>query len=63
MKKEKLVIMCSNPCKTALVIENDIIKPKGTGIESILMAIDKYDGNIRYQMEDGILTACVILNC
>ena len=63
MKKEKLVIVCSNPCKTDLVIENDIIKPKGTGIESILMAIDKYDGNIRYQMEDGILTACVILNC
>ena len=45
------------------LIKNDIIKPKGTGIESILMAIDKYDGNIRYQMEDGILTACVILNC
>ena len=63
MKKEKLVIVCSNPCKTDLVIENDIIKSKGTGIESILMAIDKYDGNIRYQMEDGILTACVILNC
>ena len=63
MKKKKLVIVCSNPCKTDLVIENDIIKPKGTGIESILLAIDKYDGNIRYQMEDGILTACVILNC
>lgn len=63
MKKEKLVIVCSNPCKTDLMIEDDIIKPKGTGIESILMAIDKYDGNIRYQMEDGILTACVILNC
>lgn len=63
MKKEKLVIVCSNPCKKDLIIEDDIIKPKGTGIESILMAIDKYDGNIRYQMEDGILTACVILNC
>lgn len=63
IKKGKLVIVCSNPCKTDLMIENDIIKPKGTGIESILMAIDKYDGNIRYQMEDGILTACVILNC
>ena len=57
------MIVWSNPCKTDLVIEDDIIKPKGTGIESILMAIDKYDGNIRYQMEDGILTACVILNC
>ena len=63
MKKGKLVIVCSNPCKPDLVIEDDIIKPKGTGIESILMAADKYDGNIRYQQEDGIVTVCVVLNC
>ena len=63
MKKGKLVIVCSNPCKPGLVIEDDIIQPKGTGIESILMAADKYDGNIRYQLEDGIVTVCVVLNC
>lgn len=63
VKKEKLVIVCSNPCKPDLVIEDDIIKPRGTGIESVLMAAGKYDGNICYQMEGGIVTVCVVLNC
>lgn len=62
-KKGKLVIVCSNPCKPDLVIEDDMIKPKGTGIESVLMATEKYDGNIRYQLEGGIVTVCVVLNC
>ena len=62
-KKGKLIIVCSNPCRSDLVIENDLIMPKGTGIESILMAIDKYDGNICYQREDNSVTACIILNC
>ena len=61
-KKEKLVIVCSNPCKPDLVLEDDIIKPKGTGIESILMAADRYDGNVWYRLEDGRVTACVVLN-
>ena len=55
--------MCSNPCKPDLVIEDDIIKPKGTGIESILMAVDKYDGNIRYRLERGIVTVSIVLTC
>ena len=63
VKKGKLVIVCSNPCRPGLVIEDDIIKPKGTGIESVLMAAEKYDGNIRYQLEGGIVTVCVVLNC
>ena len=61
--KGKLVIVCSNPCKPDLVIEDDIIKPKGTGIESILMAVDKYDGNIRYRLERGIVTVSIVLTC
>ena len=63
MKKGKLVIVCSNPCKPGLVIEDDIIKPKGTGIESVLIATEKYDGNICYQLEGEIVTVCVVLNC
>lgn len=63
VKKGKLIIVCSNPCRSDLVIENDLIMTKGTGIESILMAIDKYDGNICYQREDNSVTACIILNC
>lgn len=63
IKKGKLVIVCSNPCAPGLVIEDDMIEPKGTGIESILMAVDKYDGNIRYHLQDGIVTASLVLNC
>lgn len=63
VKKGKLVIVCSNPCKPGLVIEDDMIQPEGTGIESVLMATNKYDGNICYQLEGGIVTVCVVLNC
>ena len=63
MKKGKLVIVCSNPCAPGLVIVDDMIEPKGTGIESILMAVDKYDGNIRYHLQDGIVTVSLVLNC
>lgn len=58
----KTVIVCSSPCKPELVIENDMLKARGTGIDSILLAARKYDGDIRYKLEDGRLTACVILN-
>lgn len=58
---DKTVIVCSNPCKPGLVIENGIIKQKGIGMESILTAARKYDGDISYRLENGILTLCVIL--
>lgn len=58
---DKTVIVCSNPCKPGLVIENDKIQPKGIGMESMLAAARKYDGDISYRLEDGILTLCVIL--
>ena len=63
VKKGKLVIVCKNPCRPDLAIQDDIVQPRGTGVESILMATDKYDGTICYQLEDGAVTACVILNC
>ena len=59
---DKVVIVCSNPCKPGLAIENGMIRKKGTGIDSIVLAVRKYDGDIRYELENGILTACVILN-
>lgn len=58
---DKIVIVCSNPCKPGLVIENNIIKQKGIGMESMLTAARKYDGDISYRLENGILTLCVIL--
>lgn len=58
---DKTVIVCSNPCKPGLVIENDMLQPRGIGVESMLAAARKYDGDIRYHLENGILTLCVIL--
>ena len=58
---DKTVIVCTNPCKPGLVIENDMIKQKGIGMESMLTAARKYDGDINYRLENGILTLCVIL--
>lgn len=58
---DKTVIVCSNPCEADLPIENHMLKNRGVGIDSIVMATRKYDGDIRYSLEDGVLTACVIL--
>lgn len=59
---DKMVIVCSNPCRAGIVIENNMIKPKGIGINSVVLAAKKYDGDINYSMENGNLTVCVILN-
>ena len=58
---DKIVIVCSNPCEADLPIDNHMLKNSGVGIDSIVMATRKYDGDIRYSLEDGVLTACVIL--
>lgn len=57
----KTVIVCSNSCKPGLAIENSMLKQKGIGIDSIILAAKKYDGDINYSYENGILTACIIL--
>lgn len=57
----KTVIVCSNPCSPALAIENGLLTKKGIGMESMLTAARKYDGDISYSIENGILTVCVIL--
>lgn len=59
---DKAVIVCSNPCKPGLAIENGMLRNRGTGIDSVILAVRKYDGDIRYALEDGHLTVCVILN-
>lgn len=58
---DKTVIVCSNPCKPGLIIENGMIKQKGIGMESMLKAAKKYNGDISYSIKNGILTLCVIL--
>lgn len=58
---DKTVIVCSNPCKDGLEIENLMIKQKGIGISSILFSARKYNGDISYRTDNGRLTVCVIL--
>ena len=58
----KTVIVCSNPCKDDIQIEDGLIRDRGIGISSILAAIRNYDGDIKYTLEGGVLTVCVILN-
>lgn len=59
---EKTVIVCSNPCREDICIENNMVKNRGIGIASMVAAIRKYNGDIRYSFDSGVLTACVILN-
>ena len=58
----KTVIVCSNPCTPDFVIENNLPKHRGTGIESIILSVRKYGGDIRYELKNGLLVVCVILN-
>ena len=58
----KTVIICSNPCRQDICIENNMIKNRGIGIAGMLSAIRKYSGDIKYSYDNGILTACIILN-
>ena len=60
--EDKAVIVCSNPCRRDITIENNMIKNRGIGIAGMLSAIRKYDGDISYSLDDGILTVCIILN-
>ncbi len=59
---DKTVIVCSNPCRQDICIENNMIKNRGIGIAGMLSAIRKYAGDIKYSVDNGILTACIILN-
>lgn len=59
---DKTVIVCSNPCRKDISIENNMIKDRGIGIAGMLSAIRKYDGNIEYSFDNGTLTVCIILN-
>ncbi len=58
---DKTVIVCSNSCAADLTIEDHMLRNRGIGIDSIVLTIRKYNGDIRYSLEDGTLTACVIL--
>ncbi len=58
----KTVIAVSNPCSTDLKLENGLPAARGVGIDSIISSSVKYHGEINYTIQEGICTACVILN-
>lgn len=58
----KTVIAVSNPCSTDLKLENGLPTARGIGIDSIISSSNRYQGEINYKIQEGICTACVILN-
>ena len=58
----KTVIAVSNPCSPDLKLENGLPAARDIGIDSIISSSVKYHGEINYEVQEGICTACVILN-
>ncbi len=58
----KTVIAVSNPCGAELKLENGLPTARGIGIDSIISSSIRYQGDINYKIQEGICTACVILN-
>ncbi len=58
----KMVIAVSNPCGADMKLENGLPAARGIGIDSIISSSVKYHGEINYTIQEGICTACVILN-
>ena len=59
--ENKTVIVCSNSCRDDIEIVDNMLKNKGIGIDSIIFSAKKYDGDISYKYDNGILTVCIIL--
>ena len=59
---KKTVIAVSNPCSAELKLENGLPAARGIGIDSIISSSNRYQGEINYKIQEGICTACVILN-
>ncbi len=59
---KKTVIAVSNPCSADLKLENGLPAARSIGIDSIISSSIRYQGEINYKIQEGICTACVILN-
>ena len=59
---QKTVIAVSNPCAAGLKLENGLPAARSIGIDSITSAAARYQGEVDYRVEDGVCTACVVLN-
>ena len=59
---QKTVLAVSNPCAAGLELENGLPVERSVGIDSIVSSAARYQGEVRYKVEAGVCTACVILN-
>lgn len=59
---EKTVIVVSNPVPWGLRLEEGLPVNRSTGIDSIITASKRYNGEVKYKVEDGVCTACVVLS-
>lgn len=59
---EKTVIVVSNPAEGDFRLENGLPISRSTGIDSIITSAKRYNGEVKYKIEDGICTVCVVLS-
>lgn len=62
LQNNRLLTFCSNTCVEDLELSDGLPALKGIGISSILAVCEKYNGNLEYRVEDGVCSACTILN-
>jgi len=62
VKNSRLVIVCDNACPDGLKLSGNLPIGKSIGISSILSVCRKYCGDLNYKVDNGICSACAILN-
>lgn len=62
MQNSRLIIVCDNTCSDNLKLSGNLPAGKSVGISSILTVCRKYDGNLDYNIENGICSVCAVLN-
>lgn len=62
MRNSSLITVCENVCRDDLRLSGGLPSGKSVGISSILTACMKYDGNLDYHIENGVCSACAVLN-
>lgn len=62
LQNDRLTIVCNNTCTDGLELSQGLPVGKSIGISSILSVCRKYDGNLDYQLENSVCSACVVLN-
>lgn len=62
MQNNRLFIACNNTCPDNMELSGGLPVPKSIGISSILSVCENYNGSLAYSVENGVCSACVVLN-